>query len=140
MWKDTTRLIADYPIFGCGFGAFESCYQRYQTGAIFSTIDYAHNDYLQVMAELGLLAFVVGLVFVGRIVQRAERVVRQDAGAGAMVVCDVEFARVARALGRGFVDETKKLRAQFGLESLGPTDAVEPVPQFLQGLMRIVRG
>lgn len=73
IWQDTSRLIGDYPVFGCGLGAFESCYQRYQTSAIFNVVDYAHNDYLQVMAELGLLGFVVGVVFVGRIVQRAIR-------------------------------------------------------------------
>jgi O-antigen ligase len=31
------------------------------------TVDYAHNDYLQVMAELGLLGFIAGLALLLRV-------------------------------------------------------------------------
>jgi O-antigen ligase len=37
------------------------------------TVDYAHNDYLQVLAELGVFGFAAGLIFVGRLVQRTAR-------------------------------------------------------------------
>lgn len=73
IWRDTTGLIRDYPLFGCGLGGFESCFQRYKKVAPMLTIDYAHNDYLQVLAEFGLLGFLAGLVFVLRVVQRAAK-------------------------------------------------------------------
>jgi len=71
LWRDTVPLIRDYPWFGCGFGAYESCFYSYKTVAPMSTADFAHNDYLQVMAELGVVAFAAGLVFVLRILTGA---------------------------------------------------------------------
>ena len=57
LWQETKPLIADYPLLGCGLGAYESCFQPYKAVAPGFTADYAHDDYLQVMAEFGLPAF-----------------------------------------------------------------------------------
>jgi O-antigen ligase len=57
MWKETLPMIADYPVTGCGLGAFESCFLPYKSVGPEYRIDYAHDDYLQVMAEAGLPAF-----------------------------------------------------------------------------------
>ena len=57
LWKETLPLIADYPAIGCGLGAFESCFLPYKSVGPEHRIDYAHDDYLQVMAEFGLPAF-----------------------------------------------------------------------------------
>lgn len=57
IWRDTLRLIAAYPVAGCGFGAFQSAYMRYQTVAPLLTVNFAHNDYLQLLAELGVPGF-----------------------------------------------------------------------------------
>jgi len=73
LWRDTVPLIKDYPWLGCGFGAYESCFYRYKTVAPMSTADYAHNDYLQVLAELGVIAFAAGIAFVLRILLGAGR-------------------------------------------------------------------
>ena len=59
MWKDTTRLIAAYPLFGCGLGSFESAFPTYGASSPNSTVDFAHNDYLQSLAELGAIGFLV---------------------------------------------------------------------------------
>jgi O-antigen ligase len=56
-WKETLPLIADYPVIGCGLGAYESCFLPYKSVDPEYTVGYAHNDYLQVMAEFGLPAF-----------------------------------------------------------------------------------
>lgn len=73
IWRNTENLIKAYPLFGCGMGAFESCFLRYKTVAPMQTVNYAHNDYLQVFAELGVFGFAAGLIFVGRLVQRTAR-------------------------------------------------------------------
>ncbi|MGD0500608.1 MAG: O-antigen ligase family protein [Bryobacteraceae bacterium] len=73
LWRDTGLLIRDYPVFGCGLGAYESCFLRYKTVAPMNTADFAHNDYVQVLAELGLVGFAAGFVFVFRILARAGR-------------------------------------------------------------------
>jgi O-antigen ligase len=62
LWKETMPLIADYKAVGCGLGAYESCFLPYKKVAPNSTADFAHNDYLQIMAEFGLPAFVLLVV------------------------------------------------------------------------------
>ncbi len=54
-WKETLFLIRDYPIFGSGLGTYASAIQRYRSTAPLLLLDFAHNDYLQILAELGLL-------------------------------------------------------------------------------------
>jgi O-antigen ligase len=73
MWRDTLGLIKAFPLFGCGLGAYESVFPRYQTVAPMYTIDFAHNDYLQYLAELGAPAFLVGLLFLLGVFRRAVR-------------------------------------------------------------------
>lgn len=57
VWRDTLRLIHAYPIFGCGLGGFESAFLRYKVSLPMFDQDYAHNDYLQGLAELGIVGF-----------------------------------------------------------------------------------
>jgi len=71
LWQQTTGLIKDYPLLGCGLGGFESCFMRYQTLDPTFTFDFAHNDYLQVLAEFGILGFLAGFLFVARTLQKA---------------------------------------------------------------------
>ena len=54
-------MIKEYPWVGCGLGGYEGCFAKYQTVAPMNTIDYAHNDYLQAMAELGVPAMAAGV-------------------------------------------------------------------------------
>jgi O-antigen ligase len=71
--RDTLGLIKAFPLFGCGLGAYESCFPRYQAVAPMYTIDFAHNDYLQYLSELGAPAFLAGLLFVLGIFRQAVR-------------------------------------------------------------------
>jgi len=57
IWRDTLHLIGAFPLAGCGFGAFQSAYMHYQTTVPTMTVNFAHNDYLQLMAELGVPGF-----------------------------------------------------------------------------------
>jgi O-antigen ligase len=54
MWADTTRLIHDSLWLGAGVGAFEQGLYRYKRSMPLNTVDFAHNDYLQILAELGI--------------------------------------------------------------------------------------
>ena len=48
-------LIADYPLFGAGPGSWYVAFPRYRGGDLSSFFDYAHNDYVQFVAESGLI-------------------------------------------------------------------------------------
>jgi len=54
-WRDTTRIIRDFPLFGTGFGGYGAAMLVYQTADRTSIYAQAHNDYLQVLAEGGLV-------------------------------------------------------------------------------------
>jgi O-antigen ligase len=58
VWRDTLRLIRDFPICGTGLGSYGLTYTLYKksyTGPFSYT--HAHNDYLELAAETGLVGF-----------------------------------------------------------------------------------
>lgn len=72
-WRDSLRLIAAYPIFGCGLGGYESALLKYKTSAPLLTVDYAHSDCLQLLAELGVVGFLILGVFIAAVLAKAVR-------------------------------------------------------------------
>jgi O-antigen ligase len=64
IWRDTLHLIAGYPVFGSGLGTYEVAFLKYQTSIVDRVFDFAHNDYLQLTAELGA----AGLLFLATLV------------------------------------------------------------------------
>lgn len=59
IWTQTLRLIHDYPWFGCGLGAYRYTWLKYKTEMPLWATDYVHNDYLQLLAELGLIGCLI---------------------------------------------------------------------------------
>jgi O-antigen ligase len=53
--SDSLRMLRDHPITGVGLGNFETAYPPYQSFPSELWIDYAHNDYVQAVAETGLV-------------------------------------------------------------------------------------
>ena len=74
IWTETLPLLRAFPLTGSGLGTFESAFLRYKHVAPMFIVDYAHNDYLQVLAELGIVGFALGLALVWRILSRVLRV------------------------------------------------------------------
>jgi O-antigen ligase len=64
LWAETIDLIGDYPITGCGLGAYEVAFERYRKVAPRYRTGYAHNDYLQWTAEAGLPAAAAAALFI----------------------------------------------------------------------------
>jgi O-antigen ligase len=64
IWRDTLHLIADYPLFGCGLGTYQTAFLKYQTSVVDRVFTYAHNDYLQIAAELGVIGFLIAAILV----------------------------------------------------------------------------
>ena len=66
MWQATGRMIADRPLTGVGAGAWEVDIPLYQSaGSQLETDFYAHNEFLQLIAEYGLAGwlFLLGLLY-----------------------------------------------------------------------------
>jgi O-antigen ligase len=61
IWRETLHLIRAYPLFGCGLGGYLSAFVKFKQSGPSFTQDYAHNDYLQYLSELGLVGFAIAL-------------------------------------------------------------------------------
>ena len=55
IWHDTVPMMIDFPLAGVGAGAFGTAMQVYQTSARTYFHNEAHNQYLQIASEGGLL-------------------------------------------------------------------------------------
>ena len=69
-WRDALRIVTDFPWFGIGLGTFGEAMLVYQTAGRPWMYAEAHNDYLQLLAEGGVLVvipslMVLSLVLVG---------------------------------------------------------------------------
>jgi O-antigen ligase len=59
MALDALRMWRDHPVLGVGLGDFETAYPRYQSFPSDDWIDHAHNDYVEAVAETGLVGAVL---------------------------------------------------------------------------------
>lgn len=64
IWGVTLRMIGDNMPFGVGLGAYPALYPRYDTGSGFQRVEQAHNDYLQLVSDAGVIGAVLGVWFV----------------------------------------------------------------------------
>jgi O-antigen ligase len=59
-WANTVEIVGDFPLFGTGLGTFSAAYGAYEeAGASEMRLVHAHNDYLEYLAELGLIGTVL---------------------------------------------------------------------------------
>ena len=63
-WSGTVGIIKDHPLTGTGLGAFSAVYPSYDTANGNYRLEQAHNDYLQIISDGGVVGGVLGLLFV----------------------------------------------------------------------------
>jgi O-antigen ligase/tetratricopeptide (TPR) repeat protein len=57
IWRDSLSIIKDFPLTGTGLGSYIHIYPKYRTVSAEGIVDHAHNDYLELFAEGGAVAF-----------------------------------------------------------------------------------
>ena len=74
IWQDSWKLIRDFPQLGTGLGTWSDGFHRYQSPTSATTFyREAHNDYLELLAETGVVGFALLALF---FVQGARLVLR----------------------------------------------------------------
>lgn len=89
IWHSTLYIVGDYPIFGIGWGAFPVVYPGfdYFLSDPKPIIYHAHNLYLQIIAENGLVGFVFWALVVGRCIQKLWKKIRRQDPLALAVFC-----------------------------------------------------
>ena len=64
IWPAAWQMFLDKPIFGWGIGLFSFLYKQYKPPISTEPGYFAHNDYLQILLELGPIGLLLFLVFV----------------------------------------------------------------------------
>ncbi len=78
IWADAWRMMRDFPVTGTGAGTFGTAITVYQTAEPGYSIGNAHNHYLQVAAEGGLLVGVPAALTIGAFLVLGMRRFRED--------------------------------------------------------------
>ncbi len=94
MYQDTGRIIFDHPWVGTGLGTLIAVYPRYASFYNGLTVDHAHNDYLELLADTGIVGGMCGLAFIGLLfwqglakLRSAERLFARAMIAGSLAAC-----------------------------------------------------
>ncbi len=75
LWQSTLQMIGDASLLGHGFGGWEMAFPAYHPDALppFPDYDKAHNGYLEILSDLGLIFGAVFLAQFGWVVWRLRR-------------------------------------------------------------------
>ena len=86
LWTDMLPMVPRFPLFGAGLDAFSTAYMPYQTVAKVGPdwIGEAHNEYLQVLLDLGVVGAILVAALLVIVFRRAlRRAARQHGRPGA---------------------------------------------------------
>jgi len=62
-WIDILKMWRNFPFLGAGLGTFGSISGMYKASLSQASFTYAHNDYLQLLSETGLVGFILVALF-----------------------------------------------------------------------------
>ncbi len=94
MFKDSWQIFLDHPWAGTGVGTLITVYPQYASNDHGLVVDHAHNDYLEMLAETGLIGALCSLAFIVLLFRSALANLQSDQSrfllavrAGALVAC-----------------------------------------------------
>lgn len=64
-WLAGVRMFADHPLLGVGIGNYSSAYPRYHPRGWYASLEHAHNYFINVAAEAGVIGLAAYTLLVG---------------------------------------------------------------------------
>lgn len=125
IWRATIRLIKDHPLLGVGLGAFQFAYTRYDQSSGLQRVEQSHNDYLQILADAGIVGGVIALAYMvllflrGFLVARTHNPKKRAIVFGAMAGC---FAIAVHSLVEFNLQVTSNAQLFLALAALATTE------------------
>ena len=93
IWDVTLQVIRHHLPFGAGIGAFRAAYTQFDNLSGFERVEQAHNDYLQILADAGIVGLIIAAFFVFWLFRTGFRNIkmrdkfRRGAAVGALAGC-----------------------------------------------------
>jgi len=63
--RDSWRIFLDHPVLGTGLGTLQEVFPRYETLYDGLVVNHSHNDYVELLAETGMIGALFEIVFLG---------------------------------------------------------------------------
>ena len=104
MTKGTLRVFLAHPVTGAGLGTLAVEFPRYDTGYDGKLVDHAHNDYAELLAELGLPGAICGIAFLWLLLQASIRALQRTQGHFSVAYHIAALVACAGLLLHSFVD------------------------------------
>ena len=104
MFRGAEHVFFDYPIKGAGLGALVSVYPRYETMYDGYVVDHVHNDYIEALAETGLVGGFCGLAFLWLLFREARKSFTAEQGHFSRALHAGAIAALCGLLIHSFVD------------------------------------
>lgn len=93
-WQTALRIFFDNPILGSGLDSFAVSFTRYDSWNGLMRIEQAHNDYLQILADGGVVGFVCVAAFIFLLFNQSLKIIggthdafRRSVATGALAGC-----------------------------------------------------
>ncbi len=80
MDRGAAHIFFDHPLKGCGLGTIVAVFPRYETDYDGLRVDHVHNDYLETLAETGLLGGACGALFLWLLYREARKNLAAEQG------------------------------------------------------------
>ena len=77
-WQTALKIFGNHPIIGAGLDAFGTTYSRYDLSNGLFRVEQAHNDYLQILSDGGILGFACVAIFIFLFFRYAFNTIRQS--------------------------------------------------------------
>ncbi len=93
IWNVTLQIIKAHPVIGAGLGAYGVAYTPFDPHNGVNRPEQAHNDYLQILADGGIVGAILGLFFIIALFRtalkrmRSQDVFRSGVAMGALAGC-----------------------------------------------------
>jgi O-antigen ligase len=81
IWRETARIVRNFPLLGTGAGTFADAMFVYQQTARDVLFNNAHDEYLQLQAEGGIALLIISLAGIGLAARAARARIAADIGA-----------------------------------------------------------
>jgi O-antigen ligase len=80
MTRDSWRIFLDHPLLGTGFGTLQQVFPRYETVYDGLVVDHAHDDYVELLANAGIVGGLLGAWFLALLFREGVRSLKANRG------------------------------------------------------------